>query len=71
MKLSLLIPACVLFAGCGGNDDQPREPTVGTEIASGYNRQMEEARKVELQLDQQKRALDAAIEASEAGRREP
>lgn len=72
MKSMSLVPLGILLAACGGGDaGQPREPTVGAEIADDYNRQMNEAREVELKLEQQKRELDAAIEAAEAGRREP
>jgi len=72
MKAFLLIPACIVIAACSaGDSDERREPTVGAEVASDYNRQMNRAREVELQLDQQKRDLDAAIEASDPARREP
>ena len=72
MKSFLLIPVCVVMAACSvGDSDERREPTVGAEVASDYNRQMNKAREVELQLDQQKRDLDAAIEASDPARREP
>ena len=36
--------------------------TVGAEIARDYNQQMNRARNVEIQLDDHKRDLDAAIE---------
>jgi hypothetical protein len=70
MKLILLISISILAAACGGGEpDARREPTAGAEIASDYNRQMNRAREVELQLDQQKRDLDSAIEASDPGSR--
>ena len=72
MKAFLLIPACIVIAACSaGDSDERHEPTVGAEVARDYNRQMNRAREVELQLDQQKRDLDAAIEASDPARREP
>ena len=42
--------------------DSSGSETVGAEIARDYNRQMDRARNVELELDQHKRDLDAAIE---------
>ena len=69
-KLTLLISISLLVVACGDREaDARREPTVGAEIASDYNRQMNRAREVELQLDQQKRDMDAAIEASDPGSR--
>jgi hypothetical protein len=66
VKLTLLVPIGILVTACGGGEsNERREPTVGAEIADDYNRQMNRAREVELQLDQQKRDLDAAIEASD------
>ena len=51
--------------------DEAREPTVGAEIANDYNRQMQKAENVELQLQDQKAAIDAAIEESDRGTRQP
>jgi hypothetical protein len=64
----LLLSVGLVAAACGGGDPDPdREPTVGAEIASDYNRQMDEARELEQQLELKKRELDAAIDASENG----
>ncbi len=72
MKTLSLILICLAISACSSNEsDAAREETVGTEIADGYNQQMQRARDVEIQLDQQKRDLDAAIESSEEGRRQP
>jgi hypothetical protein len=57
---SLLLGAC-----SSGSSDAPGEDTVGREIANDYTRQMEKAQNVELQLEQQKRDIDAAIEDSD------
>jgi hypothetical protein len=71
-KSPILVVVCAGIAACGGGEpEKPREPTVGSEIASGYNRQMMRAQQVEVQLDQQKHELDAAIEASDPGRQSP
>jgi len=52
--------------GCGSDkSDEPREETVGKEIADGYNQQMQKARDVEKQLEEQRRKLDEAIEESD------
>jgi outer membrane biogenesis lipoprotein LolB len=72
MKAILLILASTLLLGCGASSsDDPREETVGAEIASGYNQQMQRAQDVQLELEAGKRDLDAAIEASDQGRRDP
>lgn len=69
-KMTLTVSIGILVAACGGSEsDARREPTAGAEIASDYNRQMNRAREVELRLDEQKRDLDAAIEASDPGSR--
>jgi uncharacterized lipoprotein YmbA len=66
MKLFTLIAATLLLGACSsGSSDAPREETVGREIANDYTRQMEKAQNVELQLEQQKRDIDAAIEDSD------
>jgi hypothetical protein len=72
MKAMFLLLTSALLFGCGtsGTDD-PREETVGAEIASGYNQQMQRARDVQLELETGKRDLDDAIEASDQGRRDP
>ena len=67
MKNGLLIAATVLMVACGaGESDEvsvrDEGETVGAEIASDYNRQMNRARNVEIQLDDHKRDLDDAIE---------
>ncbi len=70
--MALLAASLALFA-CSSDDDtaKPREETVGAEIASGYNQQMDKARNVEIQLDQHKRDLDAAIDDSDPGKSKP
>jgi len=66
----ILIALCV--SACGGKaSDEPREETVGAEIASGYNQQMQKASEVELQLEASKRDLDAAIRESTQGSTDP
>ena len=72
MKTFSQIFFALAISACSPSDsDEVRQPTVGAEVASGYNQQMQRARNVELELDQQKRDLDAAIEASDQGRRQP
>ncbi len=68
--LTSIAVSLALFACSSDNDTaKPREETVGAEIASGYNQQMNKARNVEIQVDQHKRDLDAAIEDSDPGKR--
>ena len=72
MKTFLLTVTSLLLFGCGGSGaDDRREETVGAEIASGYNQQMQRAQNVQLELETGKRDLDDAIEASDQGRRDP
>lgn len=72
MKAMFLLLTSALLIGCGeSRTEDPREETVGAEIASGYNQQMQSARDVQLELDTGKRDLDDAIEASDQGRRDP
>lgn len=72
MKILILFAASLILFGCGSNSSdqavEPREETVGAEIADNYTQQMNKARDVEIQLEQQKRDLDAAIEGSDPGR---
>ena len=71
MKTFFLVLTTCLLAGCGTNDsDDERAETVGAEIASGYNQQMQRAQAVQLDLETSKRDLDAAIESSDQGRRD-
>lgn len=69
MKTFLLTTLFLLVAACSSGDSDEvsvradSEPeTVGAEIARDYNRQMNRARNVEIQLEDHKRDLDAAIE---------
>ena len=67
MKNGMLIAAMAIMAACSaGESDEvtagDEGETVGAEIASDYNRQMNRARNVEIQLDDHKRNLDDAIE---------
>ena len=63
-----------LLGGCSSSEDEvrQRDETVGTEIADGYNRQMEKARQVEDLSFEHKDRLDEALEESEgASRKDP
>ena len=48
--LLVLMPAVLFGCGDAGPDDT-REASVGAEIASGYNQQMQRAQDVQLELD--------------------
>ena len=66
MRLLTLIATSLLICACSSGDSEaPREETIGREIANDYTRQMEKAQNVELQLEQQKRDIDAALEGSD------
>ena len=67
MKPAVFIATVALVSACGSDDAdevsvRDEGGTVGAEIASDYNRQMNRARDVEVQLEQHKRSLDEAIE---------
>ena len=52
MKAMFLLLTSSLLFGCGASGtDDPREETVGAEIASGYNQQMQRAQDVQLELE--------------------
>jgi len=71
MKTLTLFAASLILFGCSSDSSdqivEPREETVGAEVADNYTQQMNKARNVEIQLEQQKRDLDAAIEGSDPG----
>jgi len=71
MKTVVLTALFLLVAACSSGDPDEvkartesgsESETAGAEIARDYNRQMNRARDVEIQLDDHKRDLDAAIE---------
>lgn len=68
--------AAFLFAGCDAQEsdaarDSERE-TVGSQVADDYNRQMDRARDVEIQLqDKMERVEDALREADSQAAPEP
>lgn len=71
MKTVFLTTLFLLFAACSAADTDEvkvrpdagaESETVGAEIARDYNSSMNRARNVEIQLDDHKRDLDAAIE---------
>ena len=72
MKMMFLTLTSVALFGCGdtGTTDR-RDDTVGAEIATGYNQQMQRAQDVQLELETGRRDLDDAIEASDQGSRNP
>ena len=72
MRILLVTVLAASFVGCSSDSrDEARTETVGAEIANDYNTQMQKAQNVELQLQDQKAAIDAAIEESDRGTREP
>jgi hypothetical protein len=72
MRILLLAITASTFIGCSTDSrDEARTETVGAEIANDYNTQMQKAQNVELQLQDQKAAIDAAIEESDRGTRQP
>lgn len=65
-----LLAASLLLVACGGSSgddssDKESNDTVGAEIAEDYNRQMDKARDVERQLQEQQKNIDDAVEGVE------
>lgn len=75
MKRLTLLTVAVSLGACGtgdsANTDDRQDTTVGAEVASGYTQQMNKAREVEIQIQDQKLAIDAALEESVQGTRDP
>ncbi len=67
MKTLFLLVLSLSFAGCSSGESDEREETVGTEIAAGYNQQMEKARQVEDVSFEHKDRMDAALDEAEGG----
>jgi hypothetical protein len=69
MKTLLLLALSLAFAGCSSGESDEREETVGTEIAAGYNAQMDKARQVEDLSFEHKDRMDAALDEAEGNSR--
>ena len=72
-KLILLATSLVLF-GCGSGERDERavrEETVGKQIADDYNRSMQKARDVEIQLEDSKQRMEEALREAEGATRDP
>ncbi len=75
MKRLTLFAVAVLLGACGAGDsantDDRQDTTVGAEVANGYTEQMNKAREVEIQMQDQKLAIDAALKESVQGTPDP
>ena len=71
MKILWLLAASIILPGCGSDRSGEREETVGKEIADDYNRAMQKARDVEIQLQDSKQRMDAALQEAEEASRDP
>lgn len=71
LLLVLLLPWLALPAGCAGESEPPPPPPVEETVFGDAVGTMDRARAVEDITQQQKRDLDAAIEASEGTRSNP
>lgn len=71
MKLlcSLLVSFCLL--GCSSGEPDKREDTVGKEIADDYNRAMQKAQDVEIELQNQKQKMEEALRDAERAVQDP
>ena len=65
MKTLFLLALSLVLFGCGSGEPDESEETVGTEIAAGYNAQMEKARQVEDLSFEHKDRMDAALDEAE------
>ena len=66
MKFLTMLAIALTLVACGADEATEREPTVGKEIADDYNRQMDKAREVEIQVMEQKRRIDEALAEGES-----
>lgn len=71
MKILTLLAGCLLLYGCGSGDPDERGDTVGKEIADDYNRAMQKARDVEVELQEQKQKMEEALQEAEQEPRGP
>ncbi len=65
MKFLTIAAMTLALVACGSDEPAEREATVGKQIADDYKRQMDQARAVEDQAQQQKQKLDEALKAAE------
>ena len=65
MKILLVLTMSLLMFACSSGDPEPREETIGKEIADGFNESMDKARAVEDQMMEQKEKMDEALRQAE------
>ncbi len=65
MKTLTMLALALTLVACGSNEQEEREPTIGTEIAEDYNEALDKAREVENQVMEQKEKIDAALKEAE------
>ena len=71
MKILLLFATTLMLFGCSSDSSDEREETVGKEIADDYNRAMQKAQDVEVQLQDSKQRMEEALREAEQAAKDP
>ncbi len=74
MKILLAVILSMLVFACSSDEPEEleeRAETIGKEIADDYNQALDRAKEVELKLQEQKEAIDKALEEAEKTAKEP
>lgn len=71
--IAAMLVAFCLFACSSGESDESRqrEDTVGKEIADDYNRAMQKAQDVEIELQYQKQKVEEALREADSASQDP
>ncbi len=71
MKPSWLLLTGLALAACDADAPDARQGTVGKEIADDYNRALDEARDVELQMQNRVDSMEQSLQDAAAGTKDP
>jgi len=74
MKSLLVVILSMFIFACSSDEPdklEERAETIGKEIADDYNQALDRAKEVELKLQEQKDAIDKALEEAEKAAKDP